>query len=65
MEAVHNGVSTSGFSDDLFTGMRQPVLPRLPESSWGSYAAFAAFRQMWQGGHELQAGLRYNAFAMR
>lgn len=65
IEAVYNDVSTTGFSEYINTGMRRPVLPRLPESDWGSYAAFAAFRQNWQGGHELQAGLRYNAFTTR
>lgn len=65
VEAIHNDVSSTGFSEDINTGARQPVLPRLPEAVWGSYAAFATLKQNWQGGHELQAGLRYNVFTTR
>jgi hemoglobin/transferrin/lactoferrin receptor protein len=64
IEWVHNDVRTSGYQENINTGLRASVLPRLPDSEWASYAAFAAFRQKWLGGHTLQIGLRYNAFSM-
>ncbi len=65
IEAVYNTVATDGFVEHIDSGVRGPELPRLPESTWGSYAGFLAFRQMWSGGHQLQAGIRYNLFAMQ
>ncbi len=66
VEAVLNEVSSSGQSTDIYSGEETPIPTRYPDgSSWSSYAAYLSTEYLPGEKWSLQAGVRYNAFAIR
>ncbi|MCB9265606.1 MAG: TonB-dependent receptor [Lewinellaceae bacterium] len=64
LEAVFNDVNSTGTNEDILTGTTEPGPARYPQSTWESYAAY--FTYQFQATEELllQAGGRYNRFAL-
>lgn len=63
-EWIFNDVTSTGMNENIVTGISQAGPTRYPQSTWASYAAYASF--MWQLSPKslLQAGARYNRFAL-
>ncbi|MCB0572283.1 MAG: TonB-dependent receptor, partial [Phaeodactylibacter sp.] len=64
LEAVYNDVESSGADEDISTGKVAPGPARYPQSSWASYAAYLTYQYRASERLLLQAGARYNQFAL-
>jgi len=64
VEAVINQVTSRGEVEDIVLGEASIGAPRYPDATWSSYGAFATYRykptQQWT----IEAGARYNAYAI-
>ncbi len=64
-EAVLNEVSSTGEEMDIYSIETMPLAPRYPDgSSWSSYAAYLSYEFVPSDKWAVQAGARYNAFAI-
>ncbi len=64
-EAVLNEVQSTGVETDIYTKETSPLAPRYPDgSSWSSYAAYLSYEYVPSEKWAVQAGARYNAFAI-
>jgi len=64
IDGVLNDVTSIGRDENVFTGS-QAVGPSLfPQSTWSSYAAYATYKFKLAEDLIMQAGARYNAFAL-
>lgn len=64
-EAVINKVGSRGEEIDIYTEQTTAITPRYPDgSSWNSYAAYASYEYVPNQKWAVQAGIRYNAFAI-
>lgn len=64
LEAVYNDVNSSGTDEDISTGDVVPGPARYPQAGWGSYAAYLTYQYKVSEKFLLQAGARYNRFAL-
>ena len=64
VEVVHDDIQSTGTDLDISTGEEKEGPARYPQASWGSYAAYASLQHSFSEQLTLQAGLRYNHFAM-
>ncbi len=65
LEAVINTVQSTGVETDIYTGVKSPLAPRYPDGSdWSSYAAYVSYEYVPSDKWAVQAGARYNAFAI-
>ncbi len=64
IEAVHDDVDSRGFANNIETTQRVVGASRYPLSTWSSYGAYASMRHKFSSQWSVQAGLRYNYFAL-
>lgn len=64
LEAIFNDVDSYGLDEDISTGASAPGPARYPESTWASYAAYLTYQYRASERLLLQAGGRYNQFAL-
>lgn len=64
LEAVYNDVNSTGTDEDISSGDVAPGPARYPQAGWGSYAAYATYQYKVSDKFLLQAGARYNQFAL-
>lgn len=65
-EAILNEVASTGVEEDIYTGATAPIPTRYPDgSSWSSYAAYLSYEYVPSEVWAWQAGMRYNAFAIK
>lgn len=64
LEVVYNDVNSFGTDEDISTGIVVPGPARYPRAGWASYAACATYQYNISNKFLLQAGARYNQFAL-
>ena len=64
LEVVYNDVNSFGTDEDISTGIVVPGPARYPRAGWTSYAACATYQYNVSNKFLLQAGARYNRFAL-
>lgn len=64
MEGVLNKVESTGIDTDISTGVSTAGPARYPQADWLSYAAYATWQYRLHEQVNLQAGARYNGFAL-
>ncbi len=64
VDGVLNDVTSIGRDQNVFTGSQAVGPSRYPQSSWSSYAAYATYQFKLTEDLIMQAGARYNAFAL-
>lgn len=64
LELVTNDVDSHGTDEDITTGESVAGPARYPESKWSSYAAYLTYQYHLSGQWMLQAGARYNLYAL-
>ena len=64
LELVTNDVESHGTDEDITTGESVTGPARYPESIWSSYAAYLTYQYHLSGQWMLQAGARYNLYAL-
>lgn len=64
LELVYNDVNSLGTDTDISTGTEAPGPARYPQAGWVSYAAFATYQMNLSDKFLIQAGARYNRFAL-
>lgn len=64
LEAVYNDVRSTGTDKNITTSEEVAGPARYPRSDWASYAAFATYQHRLSKQLLLQAGARYNQFAL-
>ena len=64
LEWVLNDVASAGIDEDISTGVAAPGPSRYPQSSWNSYAAYVSDQFKVNEKFTVQAGMRYNRFAL-
>ena len=64
LEAIYNEVNSSGTDEDISSGKIIPGPARYPQSTWASYAAYLTYQYRASERLLLQAGGRYNQFAL-
>ncbi len=66
VEYIFNKVHSTGMSKNIDTEDMTPIATRYPDgSTWASYAAYMSYEYAPSSLFSLQAGLRYNGFALR
>lgn len=66
LEAILNTVGSTGESRDIYTDAVTPFPSRYPDDSqWSSYAAYVSYEFVPSETWAIQAGTRYNAFAIQ
>lgn len=61
LEAIHNGIGSTGSVTDIETGSTAPTSTRYPDgSTWQSYAAYVNYKNNLHTNWTLLAGARYN-----
>lgn len=64
LEFVWDDVTSTGTDEDIITGEMFTGPSRYPQSTWSSYAAYLNYQYKLSPKSTLQAGLRYNQFAL-
>ncbi|GAB3219804.1 TonB-dependent receptor [Spirosoma arcticum] len=64
LEAVYNDVASTATNLDISTSVSAPGAPRYPKSIWASYAAYLTYQLKASDRVTVQAGARYNQFAL-
>lgn len=64
LELVYNDVNSFGTDTDISTGTTAPGPARYPQAGWASYAACATYQFNLSNKFLIQAGARYNRFAL-
>jgi hemoglobin/transferrin/lactoferrin receptor protein len=64
LEWILNDVVSFGEAEDVFTGIQSKAPARYPESTWQSYAAYLTAQIKLSEQLMIQAGGRYNSFAL-
>ena len=64
LEVVYNDVSSLGTDEDISTGIAVPGPARYPRAGWASYAACVTYQYNISEKFLIQAGARYNQFAL-
>ncbi|VXD11464.1 TonB-dependent receptor [Marinoscillum sp. 108] len=64
LELITNDVDSRGTDEDITTGESVTGPARYPESTWSSYAAYLTYQYNLSGQWMLQAGGRYNLYAL-
>ena len=64
IDGVLNDVTSIGRDENVFTGSQAVGPSRYPQSTWSSYAAYATYQFKLAEDLIMQAGARYNAFAL-
>ena len=64
IDGVLNDVTSIGRDENVFTGSQTVGPSRYPQSTWSSYAAYATYQFKVTEDLIMQAGARYNAFAL-
>ena len=64
LEYIFNKVTSTGTDEDITTGEVVPGPSRYPQSKWASYAAYLTYHYKMTEKFSLQAGARYNLYAM-
>jgi hemoglobin/transferrin/lactoferrin receptor protein len=64
LEYIFNKVTSTGIDEDITTGEKVEGPSRYPQSTWASYAAYLTYQYKLSEKFDLQAGARYNLFAM-
>ncbi len=64
LEYVFNGVTSAGTDENISTGETVPGPSRYPQSTWASYAVYLTYHYKVTEKLSLQAGARYNVFAL-
>ena len=64
LEAVYNDVVSTATNLDISTNVSAPGAPRYPKSTWASYAAYLTYQLKASDRVTVQAGARYNQFAL-
>lgn len=64
LEWVYNDVNSSGTDEDISTGNVIPGPARYPQAGWASYAAYLTWQYKISDKFLVQAGARYNRFAL-
>jgi len=64
LEGVYNDVNSSGTDEDISTGVVVPGPARYPQAGWASYAAYLTYQYKISDKFLVQAGARYNRFAL-
>jgi len=63
-EIVTNDVTSVGTDEDIIAGVSEPGPSRYPQSTWDSYAAYLSYQHRVSDAFLVQAGARYNRFAL-
>lgn len=64
VEAVYNDVNSTGTDQNILTGDIVEGPARYPQSSWASYAFYSSIQHRFSPKMLVQAGARYNYFAL-
>jgi len=64
LEYIFNQVKSTGTDEDVTTGEIVPGPSRYPQSTWASYAAYLTYHYKINSKLNLQAGARYNLYAL-
>ncbi len=64
LEGVYNDVNSTGTDEDISTGNVMPGPARYPQAGWASYAAYLTYQYKISDKMLVQAGARYNRFAL-
>lgn len=64
VEGVINEINSTGNTEDIYSGDRSNAASRYPNSTWSSYAAYLTYQFKPSTQWTLQAGARYNYFAI-
>lgn len=64
LELVYNDVNSFGTDTDISTGTTAPGPARYPQAGWASYAACVTYQFNLSNKFLIQAGARYNRFAL-
>ena len=64
LEAIYNDVVSTATNLDISTNVSAPGAPRYPKSNWASYAAYMTYQLKATDRLTVQAGARYNQFAL-
>lgn len=64
LEGILNKVHSVGEIEDISTGITTKGFARYPESNWQSYALYTSYNFAWSEKIRLNAGMRYNHFAI-
>ena len=64
LEYIFNEVKSTGTDEDVTTGEIVPGPSRYPQSTWASYAAYLTYHYRISSKLNLQAGARYNLYAL-
>ena len=64
VEAIRNDVRSTGTDERIDTGQTTPGPSRYPQADWSSYAAYLNYQYDLSAAWRLQAGARYNHFAL-
>lgn len=65
LEGILNDVHSNGKIEDISIGSISKGLSRYPESTWQSYALYTSYNFEWSEKIRLNAGMRYNHFAIK
>lgn len=64
LEAVLNEVTSTGTDEDISKGLSVPGPARYPQATWASLAAYLSYQHRFSEKTLLQAGARYNRYAL-
>ncbi|RIV18637.1 TonB-dependent receptor [Fibrisoma montanum] len=64
LEAIYNDVVSTATTLNISTNVAQPGPPRYPQSNWASYAVYSTYQLKASDQLTVQAGARYNQFAL-
>lgn len=64
LEGIINDVHSVGEVENIVTGIISKGFARYPESKWQSYALYTSYNFEWSEKVRLNAGMRYNHFAI-